>query len=442
MSTMMSTMMSTTLWVALLVAACASSRPDVESKTWSENDSIDMKNSEMLTQIDTLPDDDWVEVATTCKGWCAKNAKDWDTKCTWNPCSGCDGCDGPAPPPPPSPLPPPSPPPPPIPSGPGLGPAQGMWRGASMSQPKGETNKWNVSVMEKSFGANIHIYRSFHGFKNKHSGILFEEERWQAARGGMVFYSTQPKEWAKVANGEFDDVLMGYAKNVKKLEPAQVIVAPGYEPDLYVADHAGASQIRGTPEDYKKMFVHYREVFAQQHVTNAKFVVDYSEVIKGKPELAEAFWPGDENVDWLMWNMFQWDEKMDCAETMDTVYQQFMDTASTKGIYNVPWGLGAWGTAATNFAQTKDVPEASRVACLAGVTEALDSGKYPMMKASIYFNSLYHIISTYDFTKTNNGVSYKASTSPEIVDAFKAYLNAESFKLADQYELAKCNECA
>jgi len=30
-----------------------------------------MKNSEMLTQIDTLPDDDWVEVATTCKGWCA-----------------------------------------------------------------------------------------------------------------------------------------------------------------------------------------------------------------------------------------------------------------------------------------------------------------------------------------------------------------------------------
>ena len=43
--------------------------------------------------------------------------------------------------------------------------------------------------------------------------------------------------------------------------------------------------------------------------------------------------------------MFQWDEKMDCAETMDTVYQQFMDTASTKGIYNVPWGLGAWGTA-------------------------------------------------------------------------------------------------
>jgi len=70
--------------------------------------------------------------------------------------------------------------------------------------------------MEKSFGANIHIYRSFHGFKNKHSGILFEEERWQAARGGMVFYSTQPKEWAKVANGEFDDVLMGYAKKCEE----------------------------------------------------------------------------------------------------------------------------------------------------------------------------------------------------------------------------------
>ena len=97
---------------------------------------------------------------------------------------------------------------------------------------------------------------------------------------------------------------------------------------------------------------------------------------------------------------------------------------------------------ATNFAQTKDVPEASRVACLAGVTEALDSGKYPMMKASIYFNSLYHIISTYDFTYTNKKVSYKASTSAEIVDAFKAYLNAETFKSADQYELPKCNECA
>jgi len=124
-----------------------------------------------------------------------------------------------------------------------------MWRGVSMSEPKGETNKWNVSVLEESFGVNINIVRTFHGFESKYSGILTEEERWQAARGGMVFYSTQPKDWAKVANGEFDDVLMGYAKNVKKLEPAQVIVAPGYEPDLYVADHAGASQIRGTPED-------------------------------------------------------------------------------------------------------------------------------------------------------------------------------------------------
>ena len=98
---------------------------------------------------------------------------------------------------------------------------------------------------------------------------------------------------------------------------------------------------------------------------------------------------------------------------------------------------------ATNFAQTKDVPEASRVACLAGVTEALDSGKYPMMKASIYFNSLYHIISTYDFTYTKPGKgSWKASTSPGIVHAFGEYLNAEAFKLADQYELPKCNECA
>ena len=42
----------------------------------------------------------------------------------------------------------------------------------------------------------------------------------------MVFYSTQPKDWAKVANGEFDDVLMSYAKNVKKLEPAQETCRP------------------------------------------------------------------------------------------------------------------------------------------------------------------------------------------------------------------------
>ena len=62
------------------------------------------------------------------------------------------------------------------------------------------------------------------------------------------------------------------------------------------------SNVQPSTDSYDaQMFVHYREVFAQQHVTNAKFVVDYSEVIKGKPELAEAFWPGDENVDWLMW---------------------------------------------------------------------------------------------------------------------------------------------
>ena len=48
-----------------------------------------------------------------CKGWCERNGREWETKCSWEACSGCDGCAAsPLPPPPPPPItsPPPYPP--------------------------------------------------------------------------------------------------------------------------------------------------------------------------------------------------------------------------------------------------------------------------------------------------------------------------------------------
>ena len=49
---------------------------------------------------------------------------------------------------------------------------------------------------------------------------------------------------------------------------------------------------------------------------------------------------------------------------------------------DIPWGLGAWGIEATQKI-TQD-----KIDCLNGIKEIQESGDYPKLRASIYFNSL------------------------------------------------------
>ena len=51
----------------------------------------------------------------------------------------------------------------------------------------------------------------------------------------------------------------------------------------------------------------------------------------------------------------------------------------------LPWGLGAWGAGSVRAYRMIDEPD--RTAFIEGANESLNSGRYPKLKMSVYFDS-------------------------------------------------------
>lgn len=101
-----------------------------------------------------------------------------------------------------------------------------------------------------------------------------------------------------------DEEIKKYASAIKAVSPNKVMVPVGYEPDLYVIE--GTDKFRGTPDQYKAMYLNFVKVFQEFEggVDNVVWVMDYSFEIRTNPDLAVELWPGDD-VTWLFFNVFQ-----------------------------------------------------------------------------------------------------------------------------------------
>ena len=129
--------------------------------------------------------------------------------------------------------------------------------------------------------------------------------------------------------------------------------------------------------------------------------MDYS-VAATQPEyhpLLAALWPGDGYVDWLLFNVFKFQDQKGYSfgEVVNQSYSQFEALSGVPQVWegetftanykDCAWGLGAWGV---NGVQTWSHPdEADRVAWLQEAKEVLEAGTFPRLKLSLL--SLIHI---------------------------------------------------
>ena len=166
------------------------------------------------------------------------------------------------------------------------------------------------------------------------------------------------------------------------------MVPVGYEPDLYIPElnGEGAEKNKGTVQDYQDMWDTFDMIFKEEGADNVVWVMDFSWDIRDNLWIADLLWPQNVEVGWLFWNMFQF-QKIDngnvgdCMAGFDKIYEYMNDPE--KPWYDLPWGLGAWGTPK----MTWDPPFEDKETCIMGTAENFASGNYPKMKASISFNS-------------------------------------------------------
>merc|ERR1711953_181615 len=60
---------------------------------------------------------------------------------------------------------------------------------------------------------------------------------------------------------------------------------------------------------------------------------------------------------------------------------------------DLPWGVGAWGTNyQSNSAPPTPLNTADRATFISEVTSAIEANQYPNIKAYVYFDSLYSLI--------------------------------------------------
>ena len=271
---------------------------------------------------------------------------------------------------------------------------------------------------EKFYGEPLQIYRSFNNKSNR-SITRSAEAEW-VEEGGIVFYSLQIEypwsDWRACPEDEgeraADDARVGtqgeggrvsecggkdaeirkYAKAIKAVAPAQVMVPVGYEPDLYTpeANGVGASKNKGTVEDYQAAWSNFARIFAEEEVDNVSWVMDFSWNIRERLHTIDELMPRDVPIDWLFFNLFQFQSPSSgptgrCGEGFDQIYSYLRDEAGRREEYaEMAWGLGAWGIINYSWIKDRDQEE-----CLTQVQERLeDRENYPQIQASIYFNSL------------------------------------------------------
>lgn len=343
---------------------------------------------------------------------------------------------------------------------PGLAPQNGgIWRGATHWKWQ-DTYQYDPETFKAEFGRDLHIYRTF---KSCWQPDLFQAEIDFIAKGGILFFSIQSNNWAKdVVDPKSIECLRKMARAVKAVAPAQMYVCPGYEPDSHASPQGG--DVFGTIPEYLAYRKKVKEIFDSEGATNSIWVMDYSNHGANEPgHFDKAFadlMPDDGSVQFLFFNIFQMVDKKamkqrrkqgkssknwDSSPSLKWFYEYFTDEKNPK--YNawkdIPQGIGAWGSLQLNTKDktkfTRNLKAKDRKTFINNLTDDQESGKYPKIKAAIWFDSLESIITKVDpkqirhYNRSVFGLNQPGIGSPHMVPTITRYLKNSKFDLADEY---------
>ena len=302
-----------------------------------------------------------------------------------------------------------------------LEPPEGTgWRGSTLGTDKLElggtfSDEQDPEEYEWEYGYPLHIYRGFYGRGNAH--ISDSQKAWIKDKGGILFYSVYKtyNDWANVGDPQYDWVIDSYIDVFNEVYPAKMWICLRYEPGLYTSSddyNTTSDKYKGTVDDYKKMWHYIMDRFKAKGVTNAVWAMDFSTEANFEymqPHMA-ALWPGDADhtIDWLLWNVFTYQESRgeswetltgrgyDLFTNYSGVPQEYCDytaeSPSAKVCQNYTvdwndhlWGIGAWGANAVKDWQMVD--EGDRAKFLRDAADAFGSERFKRLRAHVYFDS-------------------------------------------------------
>lgn len=286
-------------------------------------------------------------------------------------------------------------------------PLAGAWLGGYRSRDPWTSWDQFIADHEAMIGRELDVLRHFRRMQSGHTALTPQmigfvqsgrrlllswkpgsdsQEQWSNSAG------TQSEHCADLAICQIvDDNLRELADSIAAIKPRQILLTIWHEPENNVDGHVCSGEAcKGTEQEYVAMWHNVRAIFDAQGADNVTWVwtvTGYS----GHFALLPDLWPGNERVDWLMWDPYlAGTGDTDIVSKIETGYQYFLENSDAAHDYSSkPWGLAEWGT---GLEPNMSSPEEQAMAFAQLETALNQDEAFPRLKIFAYFDARSSVI--------------------------------------------------
>jgi hypothetical protein len=246
-------------------------------------------------------------------------------------------------------------------------PKAGTWVGTYEEQSGSQLVKQNRLLdLEELLGREVDVDHNYTGWNESFPGW---REQWDIVHGRVPFVSWAKARTSAVNSGRYDGMIKQRAAEVKDFGHP-ILLEWFWEMDGNRNRH-----IAGSPASYIAAWRRIHRIFDRAGVTNVSWVWCPNAWGFATGD-AQKYYPGDEYVDWICANGYNWapDRKGDEWRSFEWIFQDFYDWAAGRG---KPLMVGEFGV------QERKPGEKAQ-----WLREAADTlkTKFTEIKAVVYFN--------------------------------------------------------
>lgn len=260
-------------------------------------------------------------------------------------------------------------------------PPCGAWLGAEVTNGvDGITWTEAISNHETMIGRQLDILRNYHT-PGSWTNLNSQELAFINA-GRKVLVSFKPNsQWSNavgVANGgsaAVDAQMTSLAQSVASIQPKKIMLCVWHEPENDVGT-------AGTTNQYVEMWQNVQSIFAANGATNVIWcwvIENYAPL----QYLLPGLWPGNSNVDWIGWDVYQGSSNEDYVSAQLSAYNYMLTNSTSAHNYaSKPWAWTEWGVGINGWTPTA----AQQSNTFNAVNTALNSGQFPRIRYVAYFD--------------------------------------------------------
>jgi len=247
----------------------------------------------------------------------------------------------------------------------------------------------NFNLEEAQIGRTDDVLRIYHTPGSWTS--LSSEEKTYINTGQKLLESVKPdSKWTNavgVANGgsaTVDTQMASLAQSIASVKPHQIMLIVWHEPENDVGS-------AGTVTEYIEMWRNVENIFNANGATNVIWCWDIQNTAPaecscsaGYRELLPSLWPGNTNVDWVMWDPYCSSESI--TDDVANGYNWLMtNSTATNDWASKPFGLAEWGVGINSYFPTV----AQQTNGIVQMSNALNKyNMFPKLKLVEYYDDL------------------------------------------------------